>query len=296
VKALIVGFGSIGQRHARLLKPLVEKIATVSSRTVAEHPQYVSLETALQSFTPDLIIIASITAKHSENLSALKRLGFRGRVLVEKPLFIHASESGAPYPFPVYVSYQLRFDPVIVALRDALQGQTIYSSHGYVGKHLSQWRPGRDVRETYSAYSGQGGGAVRDLSHELDLAGHLFGPILEAHAVTARAGNVTADSEDAAAFVMRAKNCPVISLQMNYLDFVPQREWIVTTREASFKADLVAHTLSRNGEIARIACGPDDAYRTMHEAVLAGDAARLCSFKEGLAVMKLIDMAAPINA
>ena len=295
VKALIVGFGSIGERHTRLLEPLVEKIAIVSSRTMAEHPRYERLETALQSFEPDLVVVATITSKHGENLNALKRLGFKGRVLVEKPLFAHAAESGAPYPFAVFVAYQLRFHPVIAALRDALEGHKIFTAHAYGAQHLSHWRPGRDARETYSAHRDQGGGVVRDLSHELDLVGHLFGPIEEAHAVTARAGNVTADSEDAVAFVLRAKNCPVISLQINYLDYVPRREWIITTQEASFKADLIAHTLSRNGEITKVVCGPDDAYHTMHQAVIAGDATRLCSFDEGLAVIKLIDFAAPIN-
>jgi predicted dehydrogenase len=293
VKALVAGFGSIGQRHARLLQPLVAQVAIVSSRPAADYRRYESLETAITDFAPDVVVVATITSRHGQSLNSLKRLGFARRVLIEKPVFAHARESSAPYPFEIFVAYQLRFHPVVAALRIALQGQTIYTAHGYVGQHLGQWRPGRNVRETYSAHRDQGGGVVRDLSHELDLIGHLFGPIEEAQAMAVRAGDITADSEDAAAFVLRTRCCPMISLQLNCLDHIRRREWIVTTKETSFKADLIAQTVSQNNHVSHIACGPDDAYRAMHQAILAGDATQLCSFEEGLALMKLIELAAP---
>ena len=149
------------------------------------------------------------------------------------------------------------------------------------------------MRETYSAHRNKGGGVVRDLSHELDLVNHLFGPIQEAQAIVARADDITVDSEDAAAFVLRTSLCPVISLQMNCLDHIPRREWIVTTKEASFKADLITQTVSQNNDVTYVACGPDDAYRAMHQALLAGDVTQLCTFGEGLALMKLIETVTP---
>jgi predicted dehydrogenase len=293
VKALVAGFGSIGQRHARLLQPMVAQIAIVSSRPAAGYRRYESLETAITDFAPDVVVVATITSRHGESLNTLKRLGFARRVLIEKPIFAHKRESSAPYPFEIFVAYQLRFHPVVVALRRALRGQTIYTAHGYVGQHLGQWRPGRIVRETYSAHRNKGGGVVRDLSHELDLVNHLFGPIQEAQAIVARADDITVDSEDAAAFVLRTSLCPVISLQMNCLDHIPRREWIVTTKEASFKADLITQTVSQNNDVTYVACGPDDAYRAMHQALLAGDVTQLCTFGEGLALMKLIETVTP---
>jgi uncharacterized protein (DUF2384 family) len=100
------------------------------------------------------------------------------------------------------------------------------------------------------------------------------------------------DSEDAAAFLLRCKQCPLLSLQINYLDHVARREWIITTKEASFRADLIAGTLTRNQQTTRIDCAPDDSYRAMHQALLAGNTKQLCSFAEGLALVKLIDTVA----
>ena len=133
---------------------------------------------------------------------------------------------------------------------------------------------------------------LRDLSHELDLISHLFGPIEQSYAIGGRVGDVTVDSDDAVALALRCRACPVISLQMNYLDHVARREWIINTQDASIRADLIQGTLIINNEIKKIAYEPDDAYLAMYQAWLAGDTTRLCRFEEALALVKLIDKVA----
>ena len=44
-----------------------------------------------------------------------------------------------------------------------------------MGQDLKLWRPNRNFRDTVSAQASKGGGVLRELSHELDLAIHLFG-------------------------------------------------------------------------------------------------------------------------
>jgi predicted dehydrogenase len=292
MKALVIGFGSIGQRHARLLKSLGCELAVVSAQPIKDYPVYRALPEALQAFLPDHVVICTVTSAHAESLNQLKKLDYRGKVLVEKPLFSHGEQNGAPYPFKAHIAYQLRFHPMIIALHEALAARKPLSAHIYVGQHLSQWRPGRDHKATYSAHRAQGGGVLRDLSHELDLIGHIFGSIEVCEAIGARAGDVTVDSEDAVACVLRCRHCPVISLQMNYLDHVPRREWIVNTPDASIKVDLIGHTLTINTTGKTIAYDSDDAYLSMHRAWLADNTAVLCKFEEALALVKLMDKVA----
>lgn len=289
MKALIVGYGSIGKRHARLLAPMMFEVAVVSSQVVSGYRRYDTLAQALGEFAPDYIVIATITADHAINLETLKLLGFSGQVLVEKPLFASAKQNGAPYPFIVHVAYQLRFHPVIAAMAETLGGRKVLSAHVYVGQHLDSWRTGRDTKSTYSASRAKGGGVLRDLSHELDLIHHLFGGIESSHAIAERVSDLTLDSDDVVAFVMRCKDCPVLSLQMNYIDHVARREWIVNTRDISLRADLIACTLAVNDEIEHVPCEPDDAYRAMHKALLSDHTDQLCSFEEGLRLVELID-------
>src|SRR3974377_1481833 len=86
MRSLVVGYGSIGQRHARLLDELGASPAGVSRRGIAR-AAFPSLKEALAARRPDLVVIATETGAHHAALTDLADLDFRGRVLIEKPLF-----------------------------------------------------------------------------------------------------------------------------------------------------------------------------------------------------------------
>lgn len=291
---LIIGFGSIGQRHARLLDMQHDTIAVVSQQGYVPYPSFETIEEGVAKHTPSYVVICSVTGRHESDLEALKASGYRGKVLVEKPIYHHMPAEKPEYPFGVHVAYQLRFHTGVRDLKMHLANKTPLSAHMYVGQHLSQWRPARDVKETYSAHKDQGGGVVRDLSHELDLASYLFGKMEQCHAICARTDDITVDSEDAAAFAMRSSAGTIISLQMNYLDHQPRREIIVNTKEHSYKLDMIANTLQINDKTHDIAYQTDSAYIAMHENIITQDGANACTLKEALALTELIDTVAPL--
>src|SRR5712671_3820113 len=84
--ALVVGYGSIGQRHAGLLRELGCEVAVVSRRKVDHEPCFASISAALSACKADYIVIASETSRHASAVEELRAVGFTGRVLVEKPL------------------------------------------------------------------------------------------------------------------------------------------------------------------------------------------------------------------
>lgn len=294
-QVLVSGYGSIGRRHARLLAEAGHGVSVVSRQGVTGHPVFATLDDALaaRSAGYDLIILAGATAGHGADLAALARLGSRAPVLVEKPLLDRLPLGGlARPPFPVHVAYNLRFHPVIAALRAALAGRRPRMASLVAGQHLGQWRPGRVVAETYSAHRDQGGGVVRDLSHELDLVQHLFGEFELLAAKSARVGDITVDSEDAAAAVLSARACPFVTVQLDYLDLSPRRQIRVVTDSGTLEADVIRGTLTVDGEAKAVPVAPDQSYRAMHAAAL-DDGAGLCTWEEGLAVVALADRIAP---
>lgn len=294
MRILIIGNGSIGQRHARLLANAGHKIGVLSSRPVESHQGYASLEVALSDFHPDFVIIASITSRHGADLSALSALGYTKPVLVEKPLLSAIPPEGMVKPdFPVSVAYNLRFHPVTFALQQALLGRRILAAHIIAGQHLSQWRPGRNTLSTYSAKKRAGGGVVRDLSHELDLAQYLLGALSLIAYHSGRVGNVTVDSEDIAAAILASTNCPFVTIHLNYLDRQPRRHWLVITESGSLEADYIKSTLTVDGKVEDIPLAPDETYKRMHQAVLAGEPAP-CNWDEGIATVALADRIAPL--
>ena len=118
----MIGNGSIGNRHARLLASAGHEIGVLSARPVEDHRGFTSLDDALTVFLPDLVIVASVTSRHGADLVALSELGYSKSVLVEKPLLATIPKGGIAKPrLPVQVAYNLRFHPVIIALRKVLE-------------------------------------------------------------------------------------------------------------------------------------------------------------------------------
>ena len=84
MKGLVVGFGSIGQRHARIMAELGIDVAVVSRRDVAHDGTFTNIADALSTFAPDYIVVASRTHEHRGNIETLAEHGFAGRLLDRK--------------------------------------------------------------------------------------------------------------------------------------------------------------------------------------------------------------------
>lgn len=299
-RVLIVGLGSIGQRHARLLcHRLHLPTAAVSARpNAAPHGVecFGDLPHALARFAPSYVVLANATADHHAWLIQLAQLGFTGRVLVEKPLFAVPSLLPKHGFVGLHTAYQLRFHPVLQALSSYLEGERVTTVQAYVGSWLPDWRPGRAYSSTASASITSGGGVLRDLSHELDYLTWLFGRPTRLAAIGGRVGELHIDCDDAWAIIAETPRAPVLSLQINYLDQQHRRELLVTTTRGSFHADLVNATLTVDGATQSFPVEQDGTYLDQHRAALAGDERILCSATEGLAVVDLIASIERANA
>ncbi|MBI4191186.1 MAG: Gfo/Idh/MocA family oxidoreductase [Betaproteobacteria bacterium] len=286
--AVIIGFGSIGARHAQLLAERGVRVGAVTRNPECSYPAYAGMDAALADLRPELVVVSNETSRHIETLERLADCGYAGTVLVEKPL----SDRPAPvrdWPFAdIFVAYNLRFHPVIQALRRVLAAEKVISAQVHVGQYLPDWRPERDYRQSYSARRDAGGGVLRDLSHELDYALWLFGNWQRVAALGGHFSSLDIDSDDAWAILMQLERCPMLTLQMNYLDRAPRREIAVDTDSHSYRADLVSGALWRDGVEEPFACERDTTYRLQLEAVLSKDRADFCSLTEGARIVELI--------
>lgn len=287
-RALIVGYGSIGARHASLLTELGCDVSLVTRRKDAPFPAFASITDALHEAAPDYVVIANETAAHLASLQELSSTGFRGLVLVEKPLL------AGPGTLPDHgfkqlaVAYNLRFHPTLQALRAALNGQRIVSVQAYVGQYLPDWRPGTDWRASYSTDAARGGGVLRDLSHEIDYLAWLFGPWTKLAALGGNLGTLDIAADESWAILMQTANVPLLTVQLNYLDRKGRREIVVVTDSETFKADLVAGTLTTGRETTSFEVERNASYRAQHEAMLAGTCDDLASAADGLETLATI--------
>lgn len=292
MKALVIGYGSIGQRHARLLAELGCQVAVMSRCSIEFSPCYSDLSMALARWQTDYVVVANRTSEHHQTIEALVQYGFQGRVLVEKPLFHQPSELSAHAFSQAAVAYNLRYHPLLTRLKSLLDdSDKLITANIHVGSYLPDWRSNTDYRKSYSAKKSEGGGVLRDLSHELDYVLWLFGPWRRLTAICGHFSSLEIDSDDACSLLMETERCPLVSIHMNYLDRVPRREISVNMDQHTVRVDLIKNTLEINCVQEVFSVARDDTYRAQHQAMLDGNVKGLCTLGEAMETLFTIEAA-----
>jgi len=290
MKVLIIGLGSIGQRHADNFKQLGHEVAICSKRPQVNWKSFTDLENALKEFQPSHVVIANETSSHYSTLNQVLNSS-KAQVLVEKPLFDHLPATfSEEYHQRIAVAYNMRFHPLLNEMKERLGSQLILAWVAYVGQHLSTWRPQRDYKDVYSSKRSLGGGVLRDLSHEIDMFQYIVGgpELLSSHG--GKFSKLESDADDIFSLLVSGKNCPHGTIHMNCLDHLIQRRLTVITNTETIELDFIAGTLKGSQGTEFISTNKNESYLTMSKAFLENDV-RLCSFKEGWEIMELIEQA-----
>lgn len=286
MKALIIGYGSIGARHAQILDSLGYSLACVTSNPSCPYPIFSTIAEAVQTTSPSLAIISNATVEHLPSLTMLMDTGFTGLILVEKPLFDEPYALVPPRD-TIRVAYNLRFHPLVTRTRELLTGQTILNAQFHVGQYLPDWRPGTDYTTSYSASRAQGGGVLRDLSHELDLSCFLLGCWKRVTAIGGHFSDLRIDSDDQFSILMETAGCPAVTIHMDYLSKTTRRGFVITTQEFCLQADFIAGTLTMDTTTEEFSIDRNTTYENQLRAMMV-DNPHLCSFEQGMNVVQLI--------
>lgn len=295
-RALVVGAGSIGLRHRSVLESMDVACAVVTRRATIEDAKgtvFHDIRAAVDEWRPTYVVVATETTDHRQAIERLAGAGFTGVVLVEKPI------GDCPAPVPEHhfadlrVAYQLRFHPAVLAARDALADRPVLAVDSAVGQHLADWRPGRPLGQTASAKVAMGGGALRDLSHELDLVLWLAGDWERVAAVGGRSGSLgsAVDTDDRWAIIIELVGGAVATVHLDALDHVGRRRMTIVASDRTCALDLVAGSLVVGGtrplQRTEAMAGRDAVIAAMHHSVMAGQ--RLaCTTDEAEDVVGLI--------
>lgn len=292
--ALVIGYGSVGKRHAEILteKDGISHVCVLSSQTALPYKTISSSEDII-GLEPDYFVIASTTNQHYTQLKFLEE-NFEGKkILVEKPLFDTMGDLEI-IRNEVYVGYNLRFHPMMSKIKELCKNRRLWNIHVFCGSYLPDWRLERNYRGTSSANKKLGGGVLLDLSHELDYVQWVAGNIEVKHVVSEKVSNLELDSDDLLILYGRTGNGAHVHISLNYFTRQPIRKIIIDGEGLSVQGDLIANTLSvvEDGEASDLSLPGlerNDTYRLQHEAVLKGDETKICNYKQGLETMRLIE-------
>ncbi|QQR59922.1 MAG: Gfo/Idh/MocA family oxidoreductase [Candidatus Melainabacteria bacterium] len=287
MKCLVIGYGSIGARHAEILKAMGHQVQVYSERNVSFPSVVQTVEEGLSD--AEYVVIATETHRHLEGLRMLQFSGYKGIVLVEKPLFSTLEDSDVKFDFKLYVGYNLRFHPAVMKLKSLIAVEQVLSVHCYVGQHLASWRQDRETNSVYSSWKDRGGGVLLDLSHEIDLLQYLFGKTMSVKAMGGRVSDLTVDSADVFGVLLKSEKCSVTTLQLNYLDNLSQRQLIVNTKNNTYLLDLVKNSLISRETVEQFDTTRNTTYIEQHRRILHGVGEDVCTYHEGINVLRTVE-------
>lgn len=253
-KALVVGSGSIAKRHIQNLKqilPNVEVICMSSSGRslntddVGSHSTVFELNSLLLDEL-DLAIIASPATYHASH--ALPFIKANIPVLIEKPLCSALSEVDDQIFFDpkakIGVGYNIRFLPAARKVKELLGSQVlghISTAFAEVGHYLPDWRQNSDYRQSVSSQKILGGGALLELSHELDYLYWFFGDFHEVSSKTRNSGLLDIDVEDTVDAMLVNKSGMLVNVHLDFLQRTACRRLKVVGEYGTLIWNLIAN-------------------------------------------------------
>jgi predicted dehydrogenase len=290
-KVLIWGLGSIGLRHYENFSSLGCKVAAHSARLHEGKTIYSDIDVALNEFAPDYVVIANETSSHAQSFEyLLKNAPAVKRILVEKPLYAMKPTVRPVDWEKIRIAYNMRFHPLLIELRSRLGASAVIGWTAYVGQNLANWRPNRDYRQVYSSKKEYGGGAIRDLSHEIDMFQFITGKAKLVASHGGKFSKLDADTDDQFALILQSKGCGHAVIQMNCIDHLAQRKLTVHTNDNTYELDFVNSTLRDRSGLRTIICDRNDSYLNIARAFLTDDE-RLSQFEDGWSIAELIEQA-----
>lgn len=296
MKVLLIGFGSIGKRHYEILDAFsgVNSIDIVTKQTLDDKSTYSLLADVPDLTHYDYFVISSETNKHYKQLLYICSKVEDKKILVEKPLYDRSYDDFTCRNH-VFTAYNLRFHPVLQQLKHLLENEPVYYVNAICGQYLPTWRPSRDYKKSYSADIKQGGGVLRDLSHELDYLISIFGDIKKIDSINTKISDLEIDSDDLFTAIAITKEQCIINVTIDYISKVPLRRLIIHTKEQTIQADLIANTITltdKNSDTKAVLNDPIErnyTYREMHKAIINDNYTNVCSFKQGKNIVELIN-------
>jgi predicted dehydrogenase len=311
LSVLVVGCGSIGKRHARVLKslgvadvracdPLAEQRAGLSA-DVPSARMYDSYEAALRD-RPDTVLICTPPAMHIPMARQAIKAGCH--VLTEKPLSdtldgidgleLLAERCGKK----VMVALCFRYHEGLLRAKQYLDAGRIgrlVSIRALMGEHLPDVRP--DYRSLYLAVCN---GAF-ELMHDLDLALWYAGQrVKRLHCAFGTYSDIGIQAPDLAEFLLDFEDRCVATVHLDFFQIPRRRQMELIGTKGTITVEFarwerctvsVFEAASKEWQVEELTTDRDDMFRAEDREFLeavAGDKPIRCTIAEGRRSLEVV--------
>ena len=254
MRVLIIGLGSIAQKHIKALRKIFSELdiyalrSSIDAKRIDDVTNLFDL-TEISSLNIDFAIISNPTSLHKEAI--IKLIPYKIPLFIEKPVFdgldvgsllndirIHA--------IPTYVACNLRFLGCIKFVKNFIQNKRINEVNIYCGSYLPGWRPGIDFRKVYSANEEMGGGVHIDLIHEIDYMFWLFGKPSHTSSTKRSRSSLEITAVDYTNYLFEYSDFCVNTI-LNYYRKDAKRDMEILLEEGTINVDLLPNQVFFEG-------------------------------------------------
>jgi predicted dehydrogenase len=259
MRVLIVGLGSIGEKHFHVLKEILAYVDVFAIRSSQNAEIYDGI-TNIFSFNEindlniDFIIISNPSSLHLETVNKL--IKYKLPLFIEKPLF-----SSLDYKDVIkkinkekiftYVACNLRFLDCIKFVNEKLSKGTsekLNEVNVYCGSYLPDWRSEIDFKKTYSSNSKLGGGVHLDLIHELDYLYWIFGKPKNIFRRFRNQSSLNINSYDYANYLLDYSKFSA-NIILNYFRRDAKRSFELVFENETWIVNLLENNIKKNNKI-----------------------------------------------
>ncbi len=221
----VIGYGSIGKRHADNLVALGHAVAIYDPA----FPNGYNLEEIIAN--SDAVVIASPTSEHN-NHTILARMHGK-KTFLEKPVG-HSELLPIQYDYVAMVGYNLRFHSCVKKAKEWLDAGLI-GNPIWANFTLGQFNERPDYLRD---------GVLLNWSHELDLALYLCGP---AHLAASSTHITDSGQDDLTDILLTHENGCRSTVHLDYIARPEIRSFHIVGDKGSIGSDLVNRRASRWG-------------------------------------------------
>jgi predicted dehydrogenase len=228
---LVVGGGSIGQRHVKNLKALGVSVAVVDVNPDRK-PDFSSIEAACAADHFQAAFVCSPSRFHMEQATQCAERGMD--LFIEKPLSHTLSGTKKLMKLTklknlvTMVGSNWKFYPSFQKMKELLDAGAIgkvLSARCEFGQYLPDWHPWEDYRKGYSANKKLGGGILLDC-HEFDYLPWFMGKkVTKVFCMAATVSDLAIDVEDVAEAVLQFDGGAIGEIHVDYIQRVYQRNF-----------------------------------------------------------------------
>lgn len=253
MKFLIIGCGSIGQRHIQNLKTMTDdeiiayrtRKKTVRKLEDEHHVKTYSGLTEALNQNPDAVLVTNPTSLHIQTALSAAKQGCH--IFIEKPIsntldgIDELIDIVNKKNLVVLVGCNLRFNPCLQFVKKLLDEKRIgkvVSARVQMGQYLPDWHPWEDYRTMYSAHQSLGGGIILDAIHELDYISWLLGNVAQVFSFSDKLSDLDIDTEDVAEILLRFKTGAIAEVHLDYVQRYPSRSCEIIGDEGSIILDI----------------------------------------------------------